>query len=266
MQWVDPITDQGMIQRRSQKSLAAVFHHEASRHEHHYHANLDPHSGICSLSDFILGGQDGLVNVLGVVLGVATATRDPRLILVAGLATAFAESISMGAVAYTTTMAEADIYESERSREYRHIENAPNIERQEVREIFQKKGFHGTLLDRIVDTITADHETWVNVMMAEEHQLTPVNRASAFRSAFVVGLSAIVGSLVPLLPFIFFPAGAGIWISVIVTALVLFMVGAYKARVTIGRPGKSGLEMALIGILSALIGFVVGLVFKAPLP
>jgi VIT1/CCC1 family predicted Fe2+/Mn2+ transporter len=100
-----------------------------------YHLHGDPHHRASALSDVILGGQDGLVNVLGVILGVAAATADAHIVIVAGLAATFAESISMGAVAYTSTMAEADIYASERAREYRHIRRMPELERQEVRQL-----------------------------------------------------------------------------------------------------------------------------------
>jgi VIT1/CCC1 family predicted Fe2+/Mn2+ transporter len=105
-----------------------------------HHTQTDPHKGGAGLSDFILGAQDGLVNVLGVVLGIAAATQDARIVLVAGLATTFAESISMGAVAYTTTLADADMYQSEREREYRHIIEAPNLEIKEVRDIYLHRG------------------------------------------------------------------------------------------------------------------------------
>lgn len=224
----------------------------------------DPHSRASGLSDIILGGQDGLVNVLGVILGVAAATNDPRIVLVAGLAATFAESVSMGAVAYTSTLADADFYESEREREYRHIQQAPQLERTEIEKIYQNKGFKGELLKRIVDTITANKDVWVAVMMAEEHQLSPVDRRQALRALLVVGFSAIIGSLVPLAPFVFLPVSTSMWVSVLVTALVLFGVGAYKAQVTVGRPAKSGLEMAIIGTLSALVGYAVGLLFQVP--
>src|SRR5713226_4120743 len=108
-----------------------------------YHTRIDPHRGASALSDVILGGQDGLVNVLGVILGVAAATADTRIVLVAGLAATFAESVSMGAVAYTSTLADADFYDSEQEREYRHVEAAPTLERDEVRTIYQNKGFRG---------------------------------------------------------------------------------------------------------------------------
>jgi VIT1/CCC1 family predicted Fe2+/Mn2+ transporter len=224
----------------------------------------DPHKRASSLSNIILGGQDGLVNVLGVILGVAAATSDSRIVMVAGLAATFAESVSMGAVAYTSVMADADFYESEREREYRHIREVPHLEREEVQAIYAKKGFKGELLTHIVDTITANLDIWVAVMMAEEHRLTPTDRKQAVSAALVVGLSAVIGSLIPLLPFMVLPVGPSMWVSILVTALVLYAVGVYKARITVGRPWKSGLEMASIGTISALVGFGVGFLLKVP--
>ena len=240
-----------------------------SLEQHHsedikYHLFGDPHRRASGLSDIILGGQDGLVNVLGVILGVAAATHDQRIVLVAGLAATFAESVSMGAVAYTSTLADADFYESERAREFRHITEVPHLEKNEIREIYARKGFEGELLDHIVETITANEDVWVAVMMSEEHQLSPTDRRQAIKSALVVGFAAVVGSLIPLAPFVFLPIVHSMWVAVAITALVLFGVGAYKARIMVGHPGKSGLEMAVIGTLSALVGYVVGALFKIP--
>src|SRR5512144_971087 len=130
------------------KTHPKLSHATPAEHEQHYHDHVDPHRGASALSDVILGGQDGLVNVLGVVLGIAAATNDARIVLVAGLATTFAESISMGAVAFTTTLAEADLYQSEREREYRHIQEMPTLEKHEVQQIYAEKGFKGELLQR----------------------------------------------------------------------------------------------------------------------
>jgi VIT1/CCC1 family predicted Fe2+/Mn2+ transporter len=229
-----------------------------------YHLRRDPHRYTNPLADVILGGQDGLVNVLGIVLGVAAATSDPRIVLVAGLAATFAESVSMAAVAYTATLAETSHYESEREREYRHIRMVPAVEREEIREIYRKKGVEGKLLDQIVEKITADEDVWVGVMMAEEHQLTPTHRMDAARSALIVGIAAIVGSLIPLAPFLFLNVSISIWLSLVISALTLFVVGVYKARRTIGHPGKSGMEMAAIGTVSAIVGYLVGTLLKVP--
>jgi VIT1/CCC1 family predicted Fe2+/Mn2+ transporter len=229
-----------------------------------HHQTGDPHKASFGLSDVILGGQDGLVNVLGVILGVAAATSETRIVLAAGLAATFAESVSMAAVAFTSKRAEQSFYESERQREFRHIRHAPTVERDEIRRIYVSKGFEDPLLGHIVETITADPDTWVAVMMAEEHQLQPMEAGHPYRSAWIVGLAAFVGSLIPLAPFVFLPVGVGMVSSIVISAVTLFAVGVYKARVTVGRPGRSGLEMAIIGTLSALVGYVVGLFFRVP--
>ncbi len=230
-----------------------------------HHGRVDPHRRGSRLSDVILGGQDGLVNVLGVILGVAAASHNARLVLAAGLAATFAESVSMAAVAYTSSVAEGDRYESERAREYRHVRQVPSIEREEIRALYAQKGFEGELLERIVATITANEDVWVAVMMAEEHRSSPASSAGrASRSAAVVGAAAIVGSFVPLRPFVLLPVGVASGVAIALAAAVLFALGAYKARVTVGRPWRSGLEMAVIGVLSAFVGYLVGVAFQVP--
>lgn len=226
------------------------------------HDHSDPHRAGSRLAEVILGGQDGLVNVLGIILGVAAATRDVRIVLAAGLAATFAESISMGAVAYTSTLAEDDLYKSEKEREYRHIHLAPEVETHEIREIYRKKGFEGEELEKIVEVITANPDVWVEVMMSEEFQMSPPEKTHALNSGIVVGVAAIIGSLIPLAPFFFLDVTSSIWTSIAISALTLFVVGFYKARITIGKPFRSGLQMTLIGIISALAGYLVGFLFK----
>jgi vacuolar iron transporter family protein len=214
------------------------------------------------LSDIILGGQDGLVNVLGVLLGVAAASQDTRIVLAGGLAATFAESISMAAVAYTSTVADRDFYYSEMDREKREIRNSPRWEKEELREIFRQKGFEGTLLEKIVDVITANEKTWLQSMMSEELKLSPVDRGAPLRSAWLVGVAALAGSLIPLSPFFFLPIRAGIYVSMVISAVTLFIVGAVKAKMTVGSWAKSGVQMAVIGTISALAGYVIGLLFQ----
>src|SRR3990167_5460969 len=146
------------------------------------------------LRDIILGGQDGLVNVLGVTLGVAAASGDTRIVLAAGLAATFAESFSMAAVAYTSS-------------------------------------------------ITGSH---------------------ALTDALIVGVSAIFGSIIPIIPFAFFSISLGIKVAVFISAIFLSLLGIYKARVICLNLGREGLKITAIGIAAALIGYVVGLIFKVP--
>lgn len=210
------------------------------------------------LRDSILGGQDGLVNVLGVILGVAAATFETRIVLIAGLAATFAESISMAAVAYTSTKAERDFYYSEMAKEKHEIERGSKVEVDEIRELYYRKGFRGKLLDDVVKTITKDEEVWLDVMMREELQLGEPDNKSPLNSAFVVGVSAIIGSLLPLIPFVFMPVSQAIPSSVVLAAVVLFAAGIIKAKLTIGSWWKTGTEMAVIGVVSALVGYFIG--------
>lgn len=225
--------------------------------------HLEPRPPSASLADIILGGQDGLVNTLGVILGVAAASSDPRIVIAAGFAAMFAESISMGAVAYTSTLADHDHYRAELQRERREIREMPEAEKQEVRDVFAKWGFSGDLLERAVAQVIENEEAWVEVMMRNELKLAPIEDSNALRIALVVGVSAIVGSFIPLLPFLLLPLGAAVIVSLALSALVLFVVGAYKARITVGRPLRSGLQMAVIGIVSALAGYFIGALFGA---
>lgn len=214
------------------------------------------------LSEVILGGQDGLVNVLGVILGVAAASQETRIVLAAGLAATFAESISMAAVAYTSKVAERDYYFHELEREKREIEEMPEIETEEVREIYRQKGFNGKLLEEIVKVITSDKKIWLQTMMRDELMLSPVDKKHPYSASLIVGCSAFAGSFIPLTPFFFLPILTGIYTSVLFSAIVLFIVGVVKARMTVGNLGKSGVEMMVIGTVSAFAGYFVGLFFQ----
>ena len=247
-------------------SLTAPVGDEATElaREHELHDLRDRHGRASSLADVVLGGQDGLVNVLGLVLGVAAATGSVHVVLAAGTAAAVADSVSMATVAFTSKRAEASRYVAEREREYRHIRRFPVLEREEVREIYRRKGLQGDLLERVVATVTSDPDVWVAVMMAEEHGLVPIGASRTLRSALVVGVASLVGSLVPLAPFLILPVAMGSWVAIGRAVVVLFALGAYKARTTVGHPLKAGLEMAAIGTASALVGYAVGALFRSP--
>ena len=216
------------------------------------------------LSEIILGGQDGLVNTLGVILGIAAASQDIRIIIAGGLAATFAESISMGAVAYTSSLADADFYHAQMAREQREIREMPDLERQEIREIFQGWSFEGELLDKVVDHVSQHEEHWVDIMMAHELELQPVDNNGLLKTALLVGFSAVIGSIIPLFPFFFLPPTQGMVVALVLSALALFMVGFFKARITVGVPARSGLQMMIIGIASALAGYLIGALFGAP--
>lgn len=215
------------------------------------------------LRDVILGGQDGLVNVLGIVLGVAAASGDTRILIAASLSAAIAEAISMGAVAYTSTLAERDHYHKELQREKEEVEKHPDREREEIRQIYSSKGFSGKILEEVVATITKDKKVWISTMMEEDLGLVEGQNKRLILSSFVIGLAAAVGSIFPIVPFLLLPREAAIVSAVAISALVLFSVGVYEAKTFVGSWWKKGLQMALIGMGAAGVGYIIGKLFNS---
>jgi VIT1/CCC1 family predicted Fe2+/Mn2+ transporter len=156
----------------------------------------EQHRQVNWLRDVILGGQDGLVNILGIVLGVIAGGGSKTVLLAAGFAAAITESISMGAVGYTSTVSERDYYQAEKAREAAEIDATPEAERQEIHDIYAAKGFTGDLLDRVTDTITANRDRWLDTMMDEELHLQPVQTPDILRSAVVITVATLIGHLV----------------------------------------------------------------------
>ncbi len=209
------------------------------------------------LRDVILGGQDGLVNILGIILGVIAGGGSTTVLLITGIAAAITESISMGAVGYTSTASERDYYRAARARELEEIGSVPEVERREVREIYEAKGFHGELLDRVVATITENRDRWVETMMNEELHLEPVDSADIARSSVVITFATLIGHMLPLAPFFVLPRVPALVAAFVVSGLVLFGVGVYSALTLVGDWRKNGVRMLIIGLGAALVGYLV---------
>jgi predicted membrane protein (TIGR00267 family) len=221
----------------------------------------DRHRDTNSLRDVILGGQDGLVNILGIILGVLAGGGSRAVLLAAGFAAAVTESISMGAVGWTSSASDRVYYEAERQRARAEIEANPDAERRRIRDLFATRGFSGHLLDEVVEIITADRDRWLSTTMDEELHIRPVESSDIARSAVVITLATLVGHLIPLLPFVFVSTTAALVLAVSLSALVLFGVGVYSAVTRVGVWWRSGLKMLAIGLGAAGIGFLIGRLF-----
>ena len=224
-------------------------------------ARIEEHPRPTLLSDFILGSQDGVVNVLGILLGLVAAGTDIKYILVAGLAALAAESISMGAVAYTSTRSRRALYLSEVEREEMEMREVPELEREEVRVILRGWGYSGAEVEDMLTRIEAKPKAWLEIMMAFELHLAPVPEKAPRNSAVIVGAATLLGHAVPLLPFFILPYDTieAAIIAVILSGIMLFMIGFYEARTTIGSVWKGGVRILVIGLASGFAGFLIGL-------
>jgi VIT1/CCC1 family predicted Fe2+/Mn2+ transporter len=160
-------------------------------------------------------------------------------------------------------MSERDFFLAEQKREADEIDTTPAAEREEVRQIYAAKGFSGDLLERVVDTITANRDTWIATMMSEELQLKPVDTGDVLRTSVVITIATLIGHLIPLVPFLFLAETPSLIAAIVLSALVLFGVGVYSALTLVGDWRKSGLKFVAIGLGAAAIGYFVGRLFSA---
>jgi VIT1/CCC1 family predicted Fe2+/Mn2+ transporter len=239
----------------SQLPPSTAISHTGRRHTHT--------GGADWLRDVILGGQDGLVNILGIILGVISGGGNRTVLLATGFAAAITESISMGAVGYTSTVADRDFYTAQRAVEAAEVRDDPDLERREITQLYRSKGFTGTLLDQVVATITANREKWVETILEDERHLQPVGTKDVTRSSVVITVATLVGHLIPLFPFLFLARTPALVLAIVLSALVLFGVGAYQAITRVGSWWKQGPRMVLIGLGAAALGYAIGRLFNA---
>lgn len=212
------------------------------------------------LRDWIYGGIDGAVTTLAVVTGVAGAQLSDWIILALGFANLLADGFSMAASNYLGTKAEHDDWRRLQDIENRHIDLAPDGEREEVRQIYARKGFAGEELRRIVELITADRERWVQTMLADEYGLP-----RAIRSPWIAALSTftafLICGLAPLLPYLFGSENS-LTLSALLTGIVFFVIGSVKSRWSTSSWWHSGLTTLAVGATAALLAYCMGVFIK----
>jgi VIT1/CCC1 family predicted Fe2+/Mn2+ transporter len=207
------------------------------------------------LRDWVYGGIDGAVTTFAVVSGAVGGALGHNVILILGAANLIADGFSMAASNFSGTRAEADELRRMRQIEVRHIEVAPEGEREEVRQIYRAKGFEGAELDRVVAVITSDQDRWIDTMLQDEYGLpkevrSPVQAALSTFAAF-----AVCGA-VPLAPYVL-RLDEAFTISIALTVITFFGVGAAKSLWLTSSWWRSALETAILGSAAAGLSYVI---------
>lgn len=213
--------------------------------------------------DFIYGSIDGAVTTFAVVAGVVGAGLSPGIILILGFANLFADGFSMAVANYQSSKARNEFIEMKRKQEEWEIENKAEEEKEEIREIYRKKGFKKELLEEIVRTITSRRKVWVDTMMKEELGLIENEKRPIDGSiSTFVGFNLI--GLIPLIPFMMFIAmgvetnSDAFLYSILFVLSAFFMVGAIKGKIVKKSKIISGVFTVIIGSSAALIAYLIG--------
>lgn len=209
-----------------------------------------------NISDAVLGGIDGCITTFAVVSGSVGAGFPSTVAVILGFANLFADGFSMAVSNYESSKAEADYFESIKKIEERHIEEIPEGEREEIRQIFKAKGFEGRLLEKVVDTITADKGIWLEIMLMEEHGLSKTKQSPSI-SAAVTFLAFVTVGAVPLLPYIVssLEMSQQFTISAFLAGTMFFLIGMLKSLALAQPVFLSGLRTVLTGGAAAAVAY-----------
>jgi VIT1/CCC1 family predicted Fe2+/Mn2+ transporter len=210
------------------------------------------------IRDVVIGMADGLTVPFALAAGISGAVSSNNIVITAGIAEIIAGSIAMGLGGYLAGKTEWDHYYAELKREYHEVEHVPEQEKKEIREIFAAYGISEQTQHQIADELAADKDKWVAFMMQYELGLQAPDPARARKSALTIGVSYIVGGLIPLSPYFLTAHPAeGFKISAVVTLICLFVFGYLKSKAT-GQPLLAGAaKVTLIGALAAAAAYFV---------
>lgn len=228
----------------------------------------EEHGGTGSqyLGEMVYGGLDGIITTFAVVSGVAGAQLGPNIILIMGAANLLADGFSMAVGSYLSTKTEQEYYQREKKREAWEVDHFPEGERSELIELYRNQGYSEEEANTLVAIKSKDRDRWVRSMMIEELEMIE-DTSNPFYNALATLTAFIIAGFLPMVVFVlglFFPIPeqAGFPVSLILSGLALFGLGAAKVLVTQNNPWRSGLEMMLVGGLAATVAYLVGMMLK----
>ncbi|MFZ2096004.1 MAG: VIT1/CCC1 transporter family protein [Anaerolineales bacterium] len=218
--------------------------------EHHFRANE-------TVRDIVIGMADGLTVPFALAAGISGAGAATNIVVLAGLAEIAAGSIAMGLGGYLAARTDFEHYTTEQQRENWEIDHLPEREKEEVADVFRNYGIADVHIQPIVAAMSKNREQWLDFMMRFELGLEAPDPKRARISAVTIGLSYIVGGIIPLSPYILIHSlSTALIVSIIVTLLALFLFGYIKGRFTGIKALRSGLQTVLVGGLAAGVAFL----------
>jgi vacuolar iron transporter family protein len=215
-----------------------------------------------TLRDIVIGMSDGLTVPFALAAGLSGAIDKSSIIIIAGIAEIAAGSIAMGLGGYLAGKTEQDHYNSELKREYDEVKNLRQVEIEETKEFFANIGLSKNVQELATDELSKDTDKWVNFMMKYELGLEEPDPKRATKSALNIGISYIVGGIIPLAPYFFIAHSPNALIySVVATLICLFIFGYFKSKITGVPPVAGAVKVTLIGAVAAAAAFGIAKLF-----
>jgi len=222
----------------------------------HRHATF---GGGGNLRAAVFGVNDGLVSNASLVMGMAGATQDSKIIFLTGIAGLIAGAASMAAGEYISVRSQRELYEYQINLEREELEEYPEEEAEELALIYNARGVDMDQARQIATDILQDPEHALNTLSREELGLNPDDLGSPWGAALSSFVSFALGALVPLLPFVFGERTQPVPAIVLLTGVSLFIVGAVLSLFTGRSAIRGGLRMVLIGGSAGIIAYLIGM-------
>ena len=211
------------------------------------------------LRNVVYGFNDGLTANFGLVAGVigASATSARHTVIVAGVAGLIADALSMGSSGYLAAKSEQEVYANEIAMERDEIALMPEVERDEIALLYEAKGMNREIAQRVASDIMARPEQMLQEQVQEELQIGAPDM-SPMREAWLTGTATAIGALIPVLPFFFLTGTAAIVTAFAIAMASHFLVGAMRSVFTGRGVFRSGMDMFVVGLGVAIVGYFAG--------
>lgn len=212
--------------------------------------------------EFVYGGIDGAVTTFAVVAAAAGAELGAGVVLILGISNMLADGLSMSVGSFLSTKSDVERYDHIEAQEYEETEKFPEAETQEIRDIYQAKGFEGELLEKIVAHIVAKKELWVGEMMIGEHSLIREEKSPKMNALMTFTSFCILGSI-PISPYVYAfvtktELPNAFTIACVSTAIAFMIIGFLKGLVNQTNKIKAVVETLLLGGIAAGVAYGVG--------
>ncbi|MFC1598080.1 VIT1/CCC1 transporter family protein [Patescibacteria group bacterium] len=215
-----------------------------------------------SLREVIFGLEDGIVSTLGAITGIAGGIQDSDVVILAGFVIIVVESMSMAAGTFLSSKSEAEVNQRMLNEEREEIEKEPAKEREEIIKFYKERGFSDKETKILVKRITGNKELMLEEMAYRELRIIPSKNGTPKNDAVFMGISYIIGGIIPLSAYFYLPLVYAIVVSVASSVLILFIIGYSKGKMVHVNKLRSGAEMVLVSLTAAGIGYAVGRIIE----
>lgn len=213
-----------------------------------------------SMREIVFGLEDGIVSTLGAITGIAVGTNDSFVVILSGVVIIFVESLSMAAGSYLSSKSQVEVVERMLQEERAEIATYPKEETKELEEFYRARGFEPAEVDILVKRVTANPDLWLEEMAFHELKIIPEVKQTYAWDALAMWFSYIVGGSIALLSYFIFPVHTAVPVAIAIAVVTLFVVGVVKGSIVQTSKLKSGVEMVLVSLSAAGIGYLAALV------